>query len=75
MYEQGTVEQAQAEKERLEEKQRSSRRLKEAGGEEHLPSFFKKVVDEDLQQEIWTHNGTYWPRREKSDWHGLPSLY
>jgi len=74
-YEEGKIEESQAEKERLEEKQRASRRLREASGQEHRPFFFDLKYDLDVNQEIWTFNHSYWRRREKGDWEGLPDLY
>jgi len=75
LYEVGKTEEAQAEKDRLEDKQRATRRLMEAGGEEHQPKWFKKVMDPDVGQESWTSNGQYFLAREKHDWSACPDIY
>ena len=75
LYEEGKVGEAQTEKERLEEKQRSARRLREAAGDEYLPLFFTKVFDQDIQQEVWVFNDLYWRTREKADWSKSPDVF
>ncbi|KAG7236386.1 hypothetical protein INR49_001021 [Caranx melampygus] len=32
-------------------------------GEEHIPRFFRKAVDE-AGREVWLYNGTYWRLRK-----------
>uniref|UniRef100_A0A452RC29 Oxysterol-binding protein n=1 Tax=Ursus americanus TaxID=9643 RepID=A0A452RC29_URSAM len=53
--EEGNVEAAAAEKQRVEELQRSRRRYMEENNLEHIPKFFK---------EAWVSNDTYWELRK-----------
>nr|KAF6496847.1 oxysterol binding protein like 6 [Rousettus aegyptiacus] len=60
--EEGNLEAAAAEKQRVEELQRSRRRYMEENNLEHIPKFFKKVIDAN-QREAWVSNDTYWELR------------
>ncbi|XP_029413115.1 oxysterol-binding protein-related protein 6 isoform X4 [Nannospalax galili] len=62
--EEGNVEAAAAEKQRVEELQRSRRRYMEENNLEHIPKFFKKVIDAN-QREAWVSNDTYWELRKE----------
>ncbi|XP_023574888.1 oxysterol-binding protein-related protein 6 isoform X13 [Octodon degus] len=62
--EEGNVEAAAAEKQRVEELQRSRRRYMEENNLEHIPKFFKKVTDAN-QREAWVSNDTYWELRKE----------
>ncbi|XP_074194755.1 oxysterol-binding protein-related protein 6 isoform X14 [Rhinolophus sinicus] len=61
--EEGNVEAAATEKQRVEELQRSRRRYMEENNLEHIPKFFKKVIDAN-QREAWVSNDTYWELRK-----------
>ncbi|XP_068924588.1 oxysterol-binding protein-related protein 6 isoform X1 [Petaurus breviceps papuanus] len=61
--EEGHLEAAAAEKQRVEELQRSRRRYMEDNHLEHVPKFFKKVIDAN-QREAWVSNDTYWELRK-----------
>lgn len=61
--EEGNLEAAAAEKQRVEELQRSRRRYMEENNLEHIPKFFKKVLDAN-QREAWVSNDTYWELRK-----------
>ncbi|XP_021102785.1 oxysterol-binding protein-related protein 6 isoform X9 [Heterocephalus glaber] len=61
--EEGNLEAAAAEKQRVEELQRSRRRYMEENNLEHMPKFFKKVTDAN-QREAWVSNNTYWELRK-----------
>ncbi|KAF6115377.1 oxysterol binding protein like 6 [Phyllostomus discolor] len=61
--EEGNLEAAAAEKQRVEELQRSRRRYMEENNLEHIPRFFKKVIDAN-QREAWVSNDTYWELRK-----------
>ncbi|XP_064442837.1 oxysterol-binding protein-related protein 6 isoform X10 [Mirounga angustirostris] len=61
--EEGNLEAAAAEKQRVEELQRSRRRYMEENNLEHIPKFFKKVIDAN-QREAWVSNDTYWELRK-----------
>jgi len=62
--EQANLDLANKEKVRLEEKQRSERKAREASGEHYVPKFFKKEDDEKWGHK-WTSNGLYWEQREQ----------
>ncbi|KAJ7345592.1 hypothetical protein JRQ81_001542 [Phrynocephalus forsythii] len=61
--EEGNIEAAAAEKQRIEELQRSRRRYLEENHMEHVPKFFKKVLDAN-QREVWVSNDMYWELRK-----------
>ncbi|XP_038607488.1 oxysterol-binding protein-related protein 6 isoform X4 [Tachyglossus aculeatus] len=62
--EEGDLEAAASEKQRVEELQRSRRRYMEENRLEHIPKFFKKVTDAN-QREAWVSNDTYWGLRKE----------
>ncbi|KAG9338615.1 hypothetical protein JZ751_025453 [Albula glossodonta] len=61
--EEGRVEQAAAEKQKIEDLQRTRRKWQEENGIKHQPRFFKKVIDAN-QRERWVSNNTYWELRK-----------
>ncbi|RXM30383.1 Oxysterol-binding protein-related protein 6 [Acipenser ruthenus] len=61
--EEGNVEAATNEKQRIEDLQRSRRRYIEENNIEYQPRFFKKVIDAN-QREKWVTNNTYWELRK-----------
>ncbi|XP_023586261.1 oxysterol-binding protein-related protein 6 [Trichechus manatus latirostris] len=61
--EEGNLEAAAAEKQRVEELQRSRRRYMEENNLEHIPKFFKKVINAN-QREVWVSKDTYWELRK-----------
>lgn len=61
--EEGEYDLAAAEKQRVEEKQRSARRLRDSSGEEWRPKWFSKDVDPVTGFSYWKANGDYWRRR------------
>ncbi|XP_006866747.1 PREDICTED: oxysterol-binding protein-related protein 6 isoform X4 [Chrysochloris asiatica] len=61
--EEGNLEAAAAEKQRVEELQRSRRRYMEENNLEHIPKFFKKIINAN-QREAWVSNDTYWELRK-----------
>ncbi|KAM8934729.1 oxysterol-binding protein-related protein 6 isoform 2-T2 [Pelodytes ibericus] len=63
LLEEGNVEAAALEKERIEELQRNRRTLLEESGTEYIPKYFQKVVDAH-QKETWVSNDTYWELRK-----------
>ncbi|KAL6484654.1 hypothetical protein MHYP_G00066990 [Metynnis hypsauchen] len=62
--EEGKVELAAAEKQRIEELQRARRKWHEENNTKHQPRFFKKVVDSN-QRERWVSNNMYWELRKE----------
>ncbi|XP_063069434.1 oxysterol-binding protein-related protein 6 isoform X3 [Engraulis encrasicolus] len=61
--EEGNVDMAAAEKQRIEDLQRSRRKWNDENNVKYLPRFFKKVVDAN-QRERWVSNNTYWEVRK-----------
>ncbi|KAJ8416907.1 hypothetical protein AAFF_G00327850 [Aldrovandia affinis] len=61
--EEGKVELASSEKQRIEDLQRSRRKWQEENSMKHQPRFFKKVLDAN-QRERWVSNNTYWELRK-----------
>ncbi|KAM9307485.1 oxysterol-binding protein-related protein 3 [Gastrophryne carolinensis] len=57
--EEGNVEGAEAQKQRIEQLQRERRRVLEENNLEHQPRFFRKVNDDS-----WVTNDTYWQLRK-----------
>ncbi|XP_066544713.1 oxysterol-binding protein-related protein 6 isoform X2 [Amia ocellicauda] len=61
--EEGNVESAASEKQRIEELQRGKRRWLEENNIKYQPRFFKKVIDAN-QREKWVTNNSYWEIRK-----------
>ncbi|XP_041940483.1 oxysterol-binding protein-related protein 6 isoform X10 [Alosa sapidissima] len=61
--EEGNVEMAAAEKQRIEDLQRTRRKWNDENNTKYQPRFFKKVVDLS-QRERWVSNNTYWELRK-----------
>ncbi|XP_034046554.1 oxysterol-binding protein-related protein 7-like isoform X2 [Thalassophryne amazonica] len=62
LLEEGLVAEADKKKDEVEQKQRERRKEMAKNGEEHVPRFFRKTVDE-AGREVWLYNGTYWNLR------------
>lgn len=74
---------------RLEEKQRSTRRRREADAESaatskgapftpYEPLWFKKVKDEDCEgydHLMHVYKGNYWEAKKNSDWKQCPDIF
>ncbi|XP_070587935.1 oxysterol-binding protein-related protein 6 isoform X1 [Erythrolamprus reginae] len=71
--EDGNLEAAAAEKQRLEELQRCRRRYLEENNEEHEPKFFKKFIEAN-QREAWVSNDTYWELRKDPGFSKIETL-
>ncbi|KAK2836134.1 hypothetical protein Q7C36_014003 [Tachysurus vachellii] len=63
LLENGKVAEADKRKDEVEEKQRERRKELSKRGEEHIPRFFRRTVD-DSGREVWVSNATYWRIRE-----------
>ncbi|KAL4656673.1 oxysterol-binding protein-related protein 6 isoform X5 [Arapaima gigas] len=61
--EEGKVELASSEKQRIEDLQRTRRKRLEENNIKYQPRFFKKVIDAN-QREHWVSNNTYWELRK-----------
>ncbi|XP_072836794.2 oxysterol-binding protein-related protein 6 isoform X5 [Pogona vitticeps] len=73
LLEEGNIEAAAAEKQRIEELQRSRRRYLEENNMEHVPKFFKKVFDAN-QREVWVSNDMYWELRKDPGFSKIETL-
>ncbi|KAJ4410173.1 hypothetical protein N0V91_002182 [Didymella pomorum] len=62
--EDGAYDLAATEKNRVEEKQRATRRRREEHGEEFVPKWFKKARDSTTGEEFWEFNHGYWKVRD-----------
>uniref|UniRef100_A0A670Y6D4 Oxysterol-binding protein n=2 Tax=Pseudonaja textilis TaxID=8673 RepID=A0A670Y6D4_PSETE len=71
--EDGNLEAAAAEKQRIEELQRCRRRYLEENNMEHVPKFFKKVIEAN-QREAWVSNDTYWELRKDPGFNKVETL-
>ncbi|XP_047670531.1 oxysterol-binding protein-related protein 6 isoform X1 [Tachysurus fulvidraco] len=71
--EEGKLELAAAEKQRIEELQRARRKWHEENNTKHQPRFFKKIVDSN-QRERWVSNNTYWELRKDPGFSKLENL-
>lgn len=74
-YENGDIKLAAAEKNRLEEKQRVTRKIMEQQKKEHHPAYFTLVMDPITNERSYIFNGLYWKDREKGDWSRLSDIY
>ncbi|XP_075685635.1 oxysterol-binding protein-related protein 6 isoform X3 [Rhinoderma darwinii] len=63
LLEEGNVGAAGAEKQRIEEIQRTRRKYLDDNHIEHVPKYFRKVVDTH-NKETWVSNDTYWELRK-----------
>ncbi|XP_030264193.1 oxysterol-binding protein-related protein 7-like isoform X1 [Sparus aurata] len=63
LLEEGKVAEAEKKKDEVEEKQRERRKEMAKNGEEHIPRFFRKALDE-AGREVWLSNDTYWKLRK-----------
>ncbi|KAH7071745.1 Oxysterol-binding protein-domain-containing protein [Paraphoma chrysanthemicola] len=63
--EDGEYDFAATEKNRVEEKQRATRRQREANGEHFTPRWFSKGRCETTGEEYWVFNHEYWKLRDK----------
>ncbi|XP_043987504.1 oxysterol-binding protein-related protein 6 isoform X2 [Gambusia affinis] len=61
--EEGNVEMAASEKQRIEDAQRARRKWNEENDIKHQPRFFKKMVDAN-HRERWVSNNMYWELRK-----------
>lgn len=64
LLEEGKLMEADKRKDEVEEKQRERRKELAKRGEEHIPRFFRKALDE-AGREVWLYNGTYWKLRKE----------
>ncbi|XP_035037255.1 oxysterol-binding protein-related protein 7 [Hippoglossus stenolepis] len=73
LLENGEVAKADKKKDEVEEKQRERRKEMVKMGEEHIPKFFRKTLDE-AGREVWLHNDTYWKLRKDPGFSNMENL-
>lgn len=73
--EEGDYDRAAEEKHRLEEKQRTIRKQKEAMGIEYKPRYFEQVDDQYSGEKMYQFNNIYWEKRKNLDYADLPDLF
>ena len=75
LLEHGKVDEAEVEKQRIEEIQRSRRREMELRGEEHKPYWFNAESTSDSANskstKEWSFNNLYWTKRENPGFRNL----
>lgn len=76
--ERSEVDDAEALKARLEERQRARRKVLETHGQTWKPQFFEKISEGHGDgEDVWRlkeKNG-YWERRERGDWNGVQEVF
>ncbi|XP_058889291.1 oxysterol-binding protein 2-like isoform X5 [Acipenser ruthenus] len=85
LMENGRWDEANVEKQRLEEKQRAVRRRREAEAVEaqddgkeyegYQPLWFEKKVDPISRETAFVYKGGYWEAKEKKDWKKCPDIF
>ncbi|XP_060105819.1 oxysterol-binding protein 2 isoform X4 [Heteronotia binoei] len=85
LMENGKWDEANTEKQRLEEKQRAVRRQREAAAvvaleegkdyEGYIPLWFERKVDPATGELICVYKGGYWEAKEKQDWSMCPNIF
>jgi oxysterol-binding protein 1 len=77
--EDGEYDFAATEKNRVEEKQRATRRRREQAGEHFVPRWFEKAKCEITGESYWKFSGEYWTMRESvakgGKWEGLEDIF
>jgi hypothetical protein len=75
LLENGDVDEASDEKFRLEEKQRTARRLRESRKERWRPVWFDLVDDPDTKTSYYRFNGKYWDAKLRNCWDSSPDIF
>ncbi|XP_060641311.1 oxysterol-binding protein 2 isoform X1 [Anolis sagrei] len=85
LMENGKWDEANVEKQRLEEKQRAVRRRREAEAAEaleegkdyegYVPLWFERKVDPATGELICLYKGGYWEAKEQQDWRTCPDIF
>ncbi|XP_065548230.1 oxysterol-binding protein 2 isoform X1 [Lathamus discolor] len=85
LMESGRWDEANVEKQRLEEKQRAVRRRREAEAVEaleegkdyegYIPLWFERKVDTVTGELICVYKGGYWEAKDKQDWSTCPDIF
>ncbi|XP_035236168.1 oxysterol-binding protein 2 isoform X2 [Anguilla anguilla] len=85
LMEAGRWDEANVEKQRLEEKQRAVRRRREAEATDALeegreyegyqPCWFQKRTDSLTGETIFVYKGGYWEAKERQEWNMCPEIF
>ena len=78
LAEQGSLDEAEELKVKLEEAQRARRRATEERGEEHRPKWFFKAGESPDGEEVWKIKGgkdSYWEERARGSWADVEDLF
>ncbi|CAI9535621.1 unnamed protein product [Staurois parvus] len=85
LMENGNWDEANLEKQRLEEKQRTARRKREADRERagesdspvdpYKPLWFDRKMDPVTKEMTHIYRGTYWDAKERQDWNACPDIF
>uniref|UniRef100_A0A3Q2NQI2 Oxysterol-binding protein n=1 Tax=Fundulus heteroclitus TaxID=8078 RepID=A0A3Q2NQI2_FUNHE len=80
LMEDGRWDEANGEKQRLEEKQRSVRREREreaasAPHDTHKALWFESCEDQITGEQVHIYKGGYWEAKELGNWEGCPDIY
>lgn len=74
-YENGDIKLAISEKNRLEEKQRATRKIMEQKKIPHKAAYFSPFIDPITKEQSYCFNGKYWKDRESGNWGHLPDIF
>uniref|UniRef100_A0A7N9AZP6 Oxysterol-binding protein n=1 Tax=Mastacembelus armatus TaxID=205130 RepID=A0A7N9AZP6_9TELE len=80
LMEEGRWEEANAEKQRLEEKQRSARREREkeaasAPHDNYQALWFERREDPITGEQVHIYRGGYWEAKDRGSWEGCPNIF
>uniref|UniRef100_A0A672H4V9 Oxysterol-binding protein n=1 Tax=Salarias fasciatus TaxID=181472 RepID=A0A672H4V9_SALFA len=80
LMEEGRWDEANAEKQRLEEKQRSARREREreaatAPHDNYQALWFERCEDRITGEQVHIYKGGYWENKERGSWDGCPDIF
>lgn len=78
LAEQGDLDEAELWKQKLEEAQRSRRRVVEERGDQHRPRWFVKADESPEGEEVWrikTGKDSYWEERSRGAWTGVEDIF
>jgi hypothetical protein len=74
-FENGDIDAGGEEKNRLEDRQREARKIRNDKGEHWTPLYFEEVIDEDTSDKFFKINDRYWINRALGDWKDSPDIF
>lgn len=75
LMEDGHYDEAAKEKNRVEEKQRAARKLREQSGERYMPNWFERAKHPITGDAYWKDNGQYWQMRRDQKLAGTGDIF